>query len=128
MKTHLKADHIQFRKVIGRNVPIELNGECRVLVAALGQAWLDAEYVQPEKTYRGMNDDRRNRLAARLAIARDARRYFLEPRLASICLLLELDAQFVRELFIKHHPMANVAQAEQMHWRRHAEPLEEIAA
>jgi hypothetical protein len=78
-----KADYIQFHKLISRVTPFPLTPEVRLVLAVLSQAWDDAD------------SDTNNR---------EAVRFFVDGRAGVFAGLLGIDADFIKETFMKHHP------------------------
>ena len=81
-----KANYSQFGKLITRSVPINITPEVRLILSVLIQAWADAE-------------NRRSSLGTY-----DAVRFFVDGRAGMYGEAIGLDADFIKETFMKHHP------------------------
>jgi len=78
----VRATPSQFAKVISRNCPLPQYPEVKMWVAVWTKAWEDAQ---------GKNSTARE----------DAIRFFMTDRVEEVG-IIGLDAEFVRELFVKH--------------------------
>jgi hypothetical protein len=77
-----KANYTQFNKLISRATPLELTPEVKLILAVLTQAWADA----------ASNNNR------------EAIQFFMDGRAGKYGEVVGLDADFIKETFMKHHP------------------------
>ena len=77
-----KATYAQFNKLLSRTTPFPLTPEVRLVLGVLTQAWIDA-------------DD---------GDSTEAVRFFMDGRAEVFAGLVGIDGDFVKEIFMKHHP------------------------
>lgn len=77
-----KATHAQFHKLISRTTPLPLTPEVKLILGVLSQAWADAN----------SNNNR------------EAIQFFMSGRAGKYGEVVGLDADFIKETFINHHP------------------------
>ncbi|MDE3023550.1 MAG: hypothetical protein KGI54_17155 [Pseudomonadota bacterium] len=81
-----KATALQFQKLLTRSCPLLLTGEARLAIAVLSEAWKDG--ARCGKSSEGL----------------DARRFFTDGRAAWWASLIDIEPEWLVEIFKKHHP------------------------
>lgn len=77
-----KATYSQFIKLLRRATPLEPSPELNLIIALIGQAWIDADRVTDSESVSFFVDGRGD--------------YYAE--------LIGIDPDFLQEVFMKHHP------------------------
>jgi len=77
-----KAKYTQFVKLLRRATPLNESPELNLIIALLSQAWIDADKITD----------------------RESIQFFVDGRAAYYAELIGIDADFLEEVFIKHHP------------------------
>lgn len=77
-----KATYSQFTKLLRRATPLEPSPELNLIIALLGQAWIDADKITDSESVS----------------------FFVDGRAARFAGLIGIDPDFLEEVFMKHHP------------------------
>ena len=77
-----KAKYSQFVKLLRRATPLEESPELNLIIALLSQAWIDADKITDTESIQ----------------------FFVDGRGAHFAELIGIDGDFLKEVFIKHHP------------------------
>lgn len=77
-----KAKYKQFIKFMRRATPLEPSPELNLIIALLGQAWIDADNITDSESVS----------------------FFVDGRAAHFAELIGIDSDFLQEVFMKHHP------------------------